>query len=68
MTVTSNTLGLQNSYYVFNKNEWNPVISSFLPAIGNVAVDPALYFNTGEKIIINGLQFGAAQDETISGN
>ena len=68
VTVTSNTLGLQNSYYVFNKNEWNPVVSSFLPAIGNVAVDPALYFNTGEKIIINGLQFGAAQDEAISGN
>lgn len=68
VTVSSNTLGLQNSYYVFNKSEWNPVVSSFLPAIGNVAVDPALYFNTGEKIIINGLQFGAAQDETISGN
>lgn len=68
VTVASNTLGLQNSYYVFNKNEWNPVISSFLPKIGNVAVDPALYFNTGEKIIINGLRFGAAQDEAISGN
>ena len=68
VTVASNTLGLQNSYYVFNKNEWNPVISSFLPKIGNVAVDPAWYFNTGEKIIINGLQFGAAQDEAISGN
>lgn len=68
VTVTSNTIGLQNSYYVFDKNEWDPVISGFLPAIGNVAVDPALYFNTGEKIIINGLQFGAAQDEAISGN
>lgn len=68
VTVTSNTIGLQNSYYVFNKSEWDPAISSFLPAIGNVAVDPALYFNTGEKIIINGLQFGAAQDEAISGN
>lgn len=68
VTVASNTLGLQNSYYVFNRSEWNPVISSFLPKIGNVAVDPALYFNTGEKIIINGLQFGAAQDEAISGN
>lgn len=68
VTVTSNTIGLQNSYYVFDKSEWDPVISSFLPATGNVAVDPALYFNTGEKIIINGLQFGAAQDEAISGN
>lgn len=68
VTVASNTLGLQNSYYVFNKSEWDPVTSSFLPKIGNVAVDPAIYFNTGEKIIINGLQFGAAQDETISGD
>ena len=68
VTVASNTLGLQNSYYVFNKSEWDPAVSSFLPAIGNVAIDPALYFNTGEKIIINGLQFGAAQDEAISGN
>ena len=68
VTITSNTLDLQNSYHVFNKNEWDPITASFLPEVGNVAVDPANYFNTGEKIIINGLQYGAAQDETMSGN
>ena len=68
ITVNSNVISFGESVRTEYKQSWDTTSETFKVSLANIPVDPVQYFNTGEKIIINGLQFGAAQDETISGN
>lgn len=68
ITVNSNIISFGESVRTEYKQSWDTTSETFKVSLVNIPVDPVQYFNTGEKIIINGLQFGAAQDETISGN
>ena len=68
ITVNSNVISFGESVRTEYKQSWDATSETFKVSLANIPVDPVQYFNTGEKIIINGLQFGAAQDEAISGN
>ena len=68
ITVNSNVISFGESVRTEYKQSWDTTTEKFKVSLANIPVDPVQYFNTGEKIIINGLQFGAAQDEAISGN
>ena len=68
ITVNSNVISFGESVRTEYKQSWDATSETFKVSLANMPVDPVQYFNTGEKIIIDGLQFGAAQDETISGN
>lgn len=68
ITINSNVISFSESVRMEYSQAWDATSETFETSLFNQPVDPGQYFNTGEKIIINGLQFGAAQDEAMSGN
>ena len=68
ITVNSNVISFGESVRTEYSQSWDATSETFETYFFNRPVDPVKYFNTGEKIIINGLQYGAAQDEAMSGN
>lgn len=67
VVVDGASLNFDRSYYLTNRRRWSND-NGWIVAVVERQVDATQYFSTGELITIDGLQFGAAQDENLSGN
>lgn len=68
VVVSSTSLSFERSYYTKKRIFWDREADRMNEELVDVNIDPTQYFNSGEQIIIDGLQFGAVQDEVVSGN